>query len=113
MKMKKTSQYRKRVTIQELTETKNSRGMPIREWNNYKTVWANINTNIEDEQDIANSIKPMNRLEITIRYQSIIESKLKNTENTRIFYKVPYNILGVENVNEENIELKIKCEAIN
>lgn len=85
----------------------------MQEWNDIKTVWANINTNIEDEQDIANTIKPMNKLEITIRYQEILETKLRKTENTRIYYKIPYNIKGVENVNEENIELKIKCEAIN
>ena len=83
-----------------------------KEWKDLKKVWANINTNIENEQDVANSIKPKKSKEITIRYDKLLENQLSNTEDYRIFYKHPYNILGIENVNEENIELKIRCEAI-
>ena len=108
----KTSQYNKRITIQSYTETKNTRGISKKEWKDLKKVWANINTNIESEQDIANSIKPQKSKEITIRYDSLLEEQLNNTEEYRIFYKQPYNILGIENVNEANIELKIRCEAI-
>ena len=50
--------------------------------------------------------------EITIRYDSIIENELADTERYRIFYKRPYNLKGIENVDESNIELKLKCEAI-
>jgi len=108
----KTSQYKKRITIQEYTETKNARGITLKEWYDTKTVWANINTNIENEEDIASSTKAKKTKEITIRYDKTLEQKLNNTEKYRIFYKTPYNILGIENVNEENIELKIRCEAI-
>lgn len=108
----KTSQYNKRITIQSYTETKNTRGISKKEWKDLKKVWANINTNIENEQDVANSIKPKKSKEITIRYDKLLESQLSKTEEYRIFYKQPYNILGIENVNEENIELKIRCEAI-
>ena len=111
MIMIKTSQYKKIVEIQEYTETKNSRGIKKQEWQSYKKVWANIKTNIEEEQDIANSIKSKTRNEITIRYDKSLEEKLANTEKCRIYYKRPYNILAIENVNEENIEIKIKCEA--
>ena len=107
----KTSQYKKRVTIQEYTETKNTRGISKKDWNDLKTVWANIKTNIENEQDIANSVKTKRKIEITIRYDKTLEQKLLYTEKCRIFYKAPYNILGIENVDEENIELKIRCEA--
>lgn len=107
----KTSQYNKRVTIQEYTATKNSRGITNQKWNDIKKVWANINTNIENEENIANSIKSKRNNEITIRYNELLEEKLSNTEKCRIFYKRPYNILGIENVDERNIELKIRCEA--
>jgi SPP1 family predicted phage head-tail adaptor len=109
----KTSQYNKRVTIQEYTSTKNSRGIAQQKWNDIKKVWANINTNIENEENIANSIKSKRNNEITIRYNELLEEKLSNTEKYRIFYKRPYNILGIENVEEQNIELKIRCEATN
>ena len=108
----KTSQYKKRITIQTYSETKNSRGIPQVLWTDLKKVWANINTSMEDEEDIANTIKTKKQIEITIRYDSTLETQLQDTENCRVFYKVPYNILAVENVNEENIELKIRCEAI-
>ena len=107
----KTSQYNKRITIQSYTETKNTRGI-TKKWKDFKKVWANINTNIENEQDVANALKPKKTHEITIRYDSLLENQLSNTEDYRIFYKHPYNILGIENVNEGNIELKIRCEAI-
>lgn len=108
----KTNQYNKRIIIQEYTSTKNSRGVTKQEWYDIKKVWANINTNIENEENIANSIKPKKKNEITIRYNKDLENKLSNTEMYRIFYKRPYNILGIENVDERNIELKIRCEAI-
>lgn len=108
----KTSQYNKRIVIQEYTTTKNSRGIAKQEWHDTKKVWANISTNIENEEDIANSINSKMKNEITIRYNKDLENKLSNTEKCRIFYKKPYNILGIENVNERNIEIKIRCEAI-
>lgn len=108
----KTSQYNKRITIQNYFETKNTRGISQKQWSNLKKVWANINTNIENEQDIANTIKSKKAIEITIRYDSLLENQLSNTEEHRIFYKQSYNILGIENVNEENIELKMRCEAV-
>ena len=108
----KTSQYKKRITIQTFTETKNSRGIPQQTWSDLKKVWANINTNMEDEENIANAINSKSMKEITIRYDSTLETQLQDREKCRIVYKIPYNILAVENVNEENIELKIKCEAI-
>ena len=108
----KTSQYKKRIIIQEYSETKNKRGITQREWKDIKKVWANINTNIENEENIANTIKSKMKKEITIRYDSSLEDKLMNTEKYRVFYKLPYNILGIENVNEQNIEIKIMCEAV-
>ena len=46
----KTNQYNKRIIIQEYTSTKNSRGVTKQEWYDIKKVWANINTNIENEE---------------------------------------------------------------
>lgn len=109
----KTSQYNKRIAIQECTTTKNSRGITKQEWQDIKKVWANINTSIENEEDIANSITSKRKNEITIRYNKELENKLSNTEKCRIFYKRPYNILGIENVKEANIEIRIRCEAVN
>lgn len=108
----KTNQYNKRILIQECLATKNSRGISKQEWKDIKKVWANINTNIENEEDIAKSIVAKRKNEITIRYNKELESKLSSTEKYRIFYKRPYNILGIENVDERNIEIKIRCEAI-
>lgn len=108
----KTSQYKKRITIQIFTETKNTRGISTKTWSNLKNVWANINTNMAAEEEISNTVKTKKVLEITIRYDSVLATQLQNTEMCRIFYKIAYNILSVENVNEANIEFKIKCEAI-
>ncbi len=110
--MTKTEQYRKRIIIQKYTETKNSRGMVKKEWQDYKRVWASIKTGIQDETEESNKINPVKMCEITIRYDSIIENELADTERYRIFYKRPYNLKGIENVDESNIELKLKCEAI-
>lgn len=110
--MIKTENYRKRITIQNYTEQKNSRGIIKKEWQDYKKVWANIKTGIEDETEESNRISSVNMCEITIRYDSILEQQLANTEKYRIFYKRPYNLKGIENVDEANIELKLKCEAI-
>lgn len=112
IKMTKTENYRKRIMIQNYIEKINSRGIPQKEWQDYKKVWASIKTNIQDETDESNKINPVNLVEITIRYNSILEKALSNTEKYRIFYKKPYNIKGIENIDEANIELKLKCEAI-
>ena len=112
IKMTKTESYRKRIMIQNYTEKINSRGIPIKEWKDYKKLWASIKTNIQDEINESNKINPVNLVEITIRYNSILEEELSNTEKYRVFFKKPYNIKGIENVNEANIELKLKCEAI-
>lgn len=110
--MIRTENYKKRITIQSYTETKNSRGITKKEWTEYKKVWANIKTGIKDETEEANKINPVNLCEITIRYNSILEQQLADTEKYRIFYKRPYNLKAIENVDEANIELKLKCEAI-
>ena len=112
MQMTKTEEYRKRITIQNYIETKNSRGIVKKEWQDYKKVWANIKTGIQDETEESNKVNPIKLCEITIRYNSILENQLSDTEKYRIFYKRPYNLKAIENVNEANIELKLKCEAI-
>lgn len=112
MKMVKTEEYKKRITIQTYTETKNSRGIIRKEWTDYKKVWANIKTGIEDETEESNTIIPKKICEITIRYNYLLENQLSDTEKYRIFYKKPYNLKAIENVDEANIELKLKCEAI-
>lgn len=110
--MTKTENYRKRIIIQSYVEQKNSRGILKKEWQDYKRVWASIKTGIQDETEESNKINPVNMCEITIRYNSTLEQQLANTEKYRIFYKRPYNLKGIENVDEANIELKLKCEAI-
>lgn len=110
--MTKTENYKKRIMIQTYVEQKNSRGIPKKEWQDYKKVWASIKTGIQDETEESNKINPVRISEITIRYNSILEQQLVNTEKYRIFYKRPYNIKAIENVDEANIELKLKCEAI-
>ena len=110
--MTRTENYKKRITIQNYTENKNTRGITKKEWTDYKKVWANIKTGIQDETEESNKINPVNLCEITIRYNSILEQQLADTEKYRIFYKRPYNLKGIENVDEANIELKLKCEAI-
>ena len=110
--MTKTEKYRKRITIQNYIETKNSRGITQKEWQDYKKVWACIKTGIQDETEESNKINPVNLCEITIRYNSTLEKQLADTEKYRVFYKRPYNLKAIENVDEANIELKLKCEAI-
>lgn len=110
--MTKTENYKKRIIIQRYVEQKNSRGIPQKEWQDYKKLWASIKTGIQDETEEANKINPVNMCEIIIRYDSTLEQQLANTEKYRIFYKRPYNLKGIENVDEANIELKLKCEAI-
>ena len=112
IKMIKTQQYRKRIIIQNYVESKNSRGITSKEWKDYKKVWANIKTGIAEEIENSNKINPQKLCEITIRYNSLLEKQLSNTEQYRILYKQPYNIKAIENVDEANIELKLKCEAI-
>lgn len=110
--MVKTGEYRKRITIQTYTETKNSRGITKKEWIDYKKLWANIKTGIEDETEESNTINPKKVCNIIVRYNSLLENQLADTEKYRVFYKRPYNLKAVENVDEANIELRLKCEAI-
>jgi len=110
--MTRTEQYKKRIIIQSYVETKNSRGITKKEWQDYKKVWANIKTGIDEEVENSNKINPKKVCEITIRYNSMLENQLADTEKYRIFYKRPYNLKAIENVDEANIELKLKCEAI-
>ncbi len=110
--MTKTENYKKRIILQKYIEEKNSRGIVKKEWQDYKKVWASIKTNIQEETEASDKVNPVKLCEITIRYNSTLEKQLSDTEKYRVFYKRPYNLKGIENVDEANIELKLKCEAI-
>jgi SPP1 family predicted phage head-tail adaptor len=77
---------RHRVTIQNVTITRNTRGAEVLTWSNLATVYADIRTVGGQEQVLASQLEVATLLHtVTIRYRSDITPKMRLAWGNRLF----------------------------
>lgn len=94
------SKRNKRVIIQSSAETRDSYGAAIETWNTYKSVWANISPDSNNEKLLSDTIDTSSRLKITINYFDGLTHKMRILYNDRVF-----NIKSIINREERNRDL--------
>ena len=104
----KIGRLNKRITIQEYSNTIDDEGFHKKEWVDMKTVWGSIKNYNNKEKLQSDAIQDKQTCEILIRYTPNV------TNGNRIKYNNNYyNILSVQNINEDNKEILILCEVLN
>ena len=103
----KIGRLNKRITIQEYSNIIDEEGFHKKEWVDLKTVWGSIKNYNNKEKFQSDTIHDKQTCEVLIRYTSGV------TNANRIKYNnTYYNILSVQNINEQNKELLILCEVL-
>lgn len=95
---------RHRITLQIYTEQSDGYGGVSKSWNDYKTIWANVEPLSGREFIQAQQTQTMYSHRIRTRFFSDFN------ESMRILYKNQvYEIESIINVDERNRELEIMC----
>lgn len=98
---------RHRITFQKLLESKNEYGEVTNQWEDYKTVWAEIKPVSGKQFFEAKQINSEISHNVYIRY------RLDLSPNMRILYKGRvFDILYIMNVNEDNSLMQIYCKEL-
>jgi len=103
-------QFNKRIELQSLKNPpdKSETGEPIRSYLTYATVWAAFRTLSGNERIAAEQVEAVQTHEVTIRYRADVTPAHRFKMSERIF-----DIKDVRNVDEANIELRMRCtEAV-
>lgn len=102
--------FNKRIELQRLKDPpdKSETGEPIRSYETYTTIWAAFRTLTGNERLMAQQVSAVQTHEITIHYRSDVRPDHRIVMGTRIF-----DIKDVRNIDEANIELRMRCaEAV-
>jgi len=97
-----SSKLKKRIIIEEPVYTSDLLGGFITAWNNYKTLWAEVEPLKTAKKLAAEKRESRNNYNITTRYVAGITTKMRINLNGRYL-----QILSIINPNEENIMLEI------
>ena len=96
-----------RVQLQRSIETRLSDGSVNREWIQMETVWARIEPITGREYWNAEQVKSELTHMVVIRYMTNVTSRCRLLFNNRIL-----NILGVVNVEEQDVFLQLRCKEL-
>lgn len=105
-----------RITIQQEVVAKDDYGQEIKTWQDWKTVFADIKNYNGNESYMANQEVVISRTEMYIRYIPAISVKMRikydeTWKGTLIETKF-FKIESLNNINNENTEIKILCTKI-
>lgn len=104
----KAGKMKRRITLQNLTVTKDTEGIETESW---VSLYSNINAEIDPlkgkEYFQAATIGEENTVRFKIRYRSGVTSKLRLLYGSRIF-----NIRSVIDIEERHVELDLMCEEV-
>ncbi len=92
-----------KILIEQVTETANEYGEPIKTWSTFATAWAEIRPLIGREYYTAKQIDAEISAEICIRYIPGITPKMRINNNGQLF-----NIKSVINPQNANKEIVLK-----
>lgn len=94
----------KRVTIETSTAAVDAVGEPVQTWALFAVVWAALRPMTGNERIQAQQVESSADSVITIRYLAGVVSTMRIKYGSRTF-----QILWVQNVNERNMWLELRC----
>lgn len=105
-----------RITIQREVTTRDDYGQEVKAWEDWKTVFADVKNFNGNESYMANQEVVISRTEMYIRYIPAVSVKMrikyeeiwKGTLIETKFFKIE----SLNNINNENTEIKILCTKI-
>lgn len=97
-----------RITIQKYIESKNEYGEVIKNWVDFKTVWASVEPILGRKFFMAETVNSEITHEITMRYIPGVKTNMRVKFKDRIFEQKAPPI----NVRESNKELKLMCKEL-
>ncbi|MCM1008989.1 MAG: phage head closure protein [Ruminococcus flavefaciens] len=104
--------YNKKIEVQLLHETKDEIGQIIAGWETVFRPWAEISCTSGREYYAAAQTNSENDMMFKIRWSKKIAGKL--TSELRIIYnRIVYNIVHIEDTNEQHRELIIRARQLN
>jgi SPP1 family predicted phage head-tail adaptor len=98
---------RHRVTIQTATSAQDATGYPVKTWGTLATVWAMVLPLQGRELVAAQQAQSESTVHIRTRYLSGVTTKDRILFGTRV-----YEINGIVNPGERNIELQFLCKEV-
>lgn len=107
MKQTAIGNRNRRITIQSCTLTTNDEGYQVEEWANVATVWASIKNLHGNEFFQAQAINSKATCKMNIRYIKDVNTGMRVVYGDKI-----YNILYVDDIEENHIEIELLCEVV-
>ena len=98
---------RKRITLQQQSQTVDSYGQQISTWIDVATVWASIEPSVGRELMAAQAVSLDQPMTITIRWQPIFASPRAVAAMRAIYNGRIFNIHSVQNESEQNALLTL------
>jgi SPP1 family predicted phage head-tail adaptor len=105
--MPKSGPLNNKIQILTPTVTQDAYGAPVTTWAILHEMWAAISPATGRELEIAGAIGADITHGITMRYVAGIKPKCKVMYNGRTF-----EIISVQNLNENNYELRLQCKEV-
>lgn len=96
----------KRVVIQSVTETRDSKGGITQTWATFSTVWASVEPLVGKEYFSSKQVNAETSIKIRIRYLTNVTSKMRVKFGSRIFEIVSPPI----DIREGNREIVLMCK---
>jgi SPP1 family predicted phage head-tail adaptor len=93
----KAGLLRKRITIQETTESRNDWGEVVDSWGTYVTRWARVQPLRGKEKWVAKQLEAEEVVYFTVRYVDGLTAKMRVLYNSNV-----YNIISFENTQGRN-----------
>lgn len=104
--------YNKKIEVQILTETEDEIKQQITGWETFFRPWAEIKCTGGREYYAAAQVNSENDMTFKIRWSRKIAGKL--TSELRVVYGgITYNVVQIEDVNEQHRELIIRARQLN
>lgn len=104
--------YNKKIEVQILTETEDEIKQQITGWATFFRPWAEVKCTGGREYYAAAQVNSENDMTFKIRWSRKIAGKL--TSELRIVYDgIIYNVVHIEDVNEQHRELVIRARQLN
>lgn len=104
--------YNKKIEMQLLTETEDEIKQQITGWETFFRPWAEVRCTGGREYYAAAQVNSENDMTFKIRWSKKVAGKL--TSELRIVYGgITYNVVHIEDVNEQHRELIIRARQLN
>ena len=104
-------ELRHRVTVQQRISTRATTGEEIDNWTDVLTAWASVEPVSAQTRFAGAEFYPEANTLITMRFRPWLNATMRIVWHQLTGDRV-YRILGLINVNEQNIELELACEEI-